>query len=480
MYADTALLNATIGGGILSVIVLITRLHLFSAWISSCRKVISDFRARRYYNPFKRNVSIYVQSKQHIKELSESAELSQQAVFSDLFNFNDTLKHIPRNEPATLRPRLYGRVLHVMSPANFDALYPSLQARLESVFDEFLETPADGHGFKTVVLTSLARRAAIDLMAILFFGLRLPDEPEYRSALYDYPRDSARTMAGLQLTPKFMAPLVRRLASQNGRARKQMIERVEKIVTDRSANWNEEPGIRKLTILDLLIECTQDSPYWTSHTLAESVAGIWFAGSHQPYVQLYFIVIELCRRPEYVAMLRNELDGCVQLSATTIVNLPLLESFMKEAMRISPPDLQSIRRKALKPFTFSNGGPHVPEGSVACVSSWDTLHNPLKYQNPDSFTPDRFRQTEAQEGNKRHLSKSTEVSEDFPVWGFGTRACPGRFHAMFVIKTIVVHLLTKFDFQLADEHAATEFYWETFKIPYATTRIMLRPRDDVG
>lgn len=147
--------------------------------------------------------------------------------------------------------------------------------------------------------------------------------------------------------------------------------------------------------------------------------------------------MELCQRPEYVELLREELQSHSLLNATTIADLPLLDSFMKETVRFSPADQresplqlgihskylpESIRRKALKPFTFSNGGPHVPLGSVACVSSWDILHDPSKYPNPYDFNPKRFEHADSPDGNHARRDKFTNISDDFPMWGFGTRA----------------------------------------------------------
>jgi cytochrome P450 len=78
----------------------------------------------------------------------------------------------------------------------------------------------------------------------------------------------------------------------------------------------------------------------------------------------------------------------------------------------------AIRRKALKDYTFTSGSPHIPAGSIACVSSYDLMHDPNDYHSPDTFSPFRFI-------DKKHggsTSKFTDVSEKFPVWGYGSLA----------------------------------------------------------
>lgn len=78
----------------------------------------------------------------------------------------------------------------------------------------------------------------------------------------------------------------------------------------------------------------------------------------------------------------------------------------------------AIRRKALTDFTFSDGKVHVPAGSTACVSSYDLMHDELTYPNPDEFDGRRFVTTKS----SARGTKLTEVSEKFPVWGYGSLA----------------------------------------------------------
>ncbi|KAL9105337.1 MAG: hypothetical protein Q9187_008728, partial [Circinaria calcarea] len=82
-------------------------------------------------------------------------------------------------------------------------------------------------------------------------------------------------------------------------------------------------------------------------------------------------------------MIRHEIESQTALDCESIARLPVLDSFIKESVRINPLDKVAIRRKALKPYTFSNGGPHVALGQIACVPAWDIMHNDAKYSNPD-------------------------------------------------------------------------------------------------
>lgn len=54
---------------------------------------------------------------------------------------------------------------------------------------------------------------------------------------------------------------------------------------------------------------------------------------------------------------------------------------------------------------------------------------------------------------------------------------PGRFHATMVIKIALSQLLLNYDLLLEKESARNKWYWETFALPYESTRIVLKPRN---
>ena len=94
----------------------------------------------------------------------------------------------------------------------------------------------------------------------------------------------------------------------------------------------------------------------------------------------------------------------------------------------------SILRKALKPYTFANGDYHVPLGQIACAPAWELMHIEAKYSNADSFDGLRF----VKQVGSTIVSKSkdesmlgttfTDVSQDFPIWGYGSKVWYATFH----------------------------------------------------
>jgi hypothetical protein len=57
-----------------------------------------------------------------------------------------------------------------------------------------------------------------------------------------------------------------------------------------------------------------------------------------------------------------------------------------------------------------------------------------------------------------------------------TAYSPGRFHASIVMKLVIAHIVMGYDLRLEDENERTLWSWETFTMPYESTRFVLRER----
>jgi cytochrome P450 len=154
-------------------------------------------------------------------------------------------------------------------------------------------------------------------------------------------------------------------------------------------------------------------------------------------MNLDFITLQLCVQPDMQEALREEIGNLEDMDYHRLQNLPLLDSFIKETVRLHPLDtstpplhktryssssglllLVAVRRKALEDYTFTGGAPFCPSGSTVCVSSYDLVHNEKDYPEPNKFLPRRFIDVDSPVRG----TKFTNVSEKFPVWGYGSLA----------------------------------------------------------
>ncbi|SPB45944.1 unnamed protein product [Aspergillus niger] len=408
--------------------------------ISSIRVVVRDFRDHRYYRPWAPKPIMIPARKRIMTELSETSVLSQRAVYSDLFGFKHTLNGVDHNEINTRKSRLLSRVLQVRGPTEFEKLYPYLLRNLKAILDAELSSASD----------SLLR-----------------------NALLNHPRQIKACSAAFQLTPRFLAPLVHAIITWRGSAMHLIQDRLINTITAGIDDLDEKPEIKKLTLLYHMVDLSAaDRSYWTPERLSQSILGLWLAASHQPWVNLHAILVELCLRPEWQDLLRDEALQNQRNLARNMNELPLLDSFMRETARVNSLDRVAIRRKALKDYSFSSAPLSIAAGSILCVSSYDVARNEHIYPDPEQFDGGRFLTGRCKDTSR----KFTDVSENHLIWGYGSLACPGRHHAAFMIKMVVVHIVTNFTLQLADPEAPRWWTWEDFRMPYASTRVLFSKR----
>jgi cytochrome P450 len=86
-------------------------------------------------------------------------------------------------------------------------------------------------------------------------------------------------------------------------------------------------------------QLSTDSKYWTGPAhLAQALLGMWFAAVHQPWMNMDFILQQLCIHPEWQDVLLGEVRDLEELDYHQIQNLPLLDAFIKETVRLNPLD----------------------------------------------------------------------------------------------------------------------------------------------
>ncbi|GAQ45746.1 hypothetical protein AtubIFM55763_004859 [Aspergillus tubingensis] len=463
-----------------------------SVYITNIRNVVRDFRDHRYYRPWAPKPIMIPATKKIMTELSETSVLSQRAVYSDLFGFKHTLNGADHYEVNTRKSRLLSRVLQVRGPTQFEELYPYLLHHLKTILDV---GPSSG-GTASVRLALFSETILSRLMGAWFFGGNMTSDPRLRDALLNHPRQIKACSAAFQLTPRFIAPLVHAMITWRGSAMHLIQDRLIDVITAGIDNLDEKPEIKKvwakilgfccsmgstqanehgpqLTLLYHMVDLsTADRSYWTPERLSQSLLGLWLAASHQPWVNLHAILVELCLRPEWQDALRNEALQSQDDLASKINELPLLDSFMRETARVNSLDKIAIRRKALTDYSFSSAPLSIPAGSILCVSSYDATRNEHIYPDPEKFDGKRFLNGRCKDTSH----KFADVSENHLIWGYGSLACPGRHHAAFMIKIVVVHIVTNYTLRLADHEAPRWWTWEDFRMPFASTRVLFSKR----
>ncbi|KAL2793385.1 cytochrome P450 [Aspergillus keveii] len=472
-------------------------------------------RHGRYYNPWAGKPTIIDPSRKNLLELSDTPTPVDgswhRKLTMQMFGFKNTLNGFDHTEVNTRKTRLFARVLLVNGPNQLENIYANLRNKCTTMIEHELAASPQVGG-------SACQRLTAGLMGIIFFGekicryltrlLSAVSQPDFADALRRHPQQITTCMGISQVTPSFLSPLIHAIITRRGRAMHVAQLQIIKAITDCiNSGLSSDPASDShshSTILQSMVTFSrQNSNYWTPFMLSQSILGLWFAASFQPWVTLHTVILELCLRPEWQRLLREEIEsscqaGCYTPGYSELEQLPLLDSFMREVSRLRCLDKYAIRRKALKDYTFvqdiesdsdtgSSRPISIPAGSTVCVSSYNILHNPSIYPDPESFDGRRFIQPEHEQ---KHLqdrgpdsssggcnrNRYTEVSEENLLWGYGSLACPGRHHASTVLKLLLVNFLMNFEMRLVDENKRSSWCWEEFTLPVESTRVLLTRR----
>ena len=306
--------------------------------------ILRDFSSGRYYKPWGDQNIVLITSLDHFRELCDAPQLSQRAVYADIFNFQYTMRHLETaldpNEQAPHRYKLFHSTIRKNGVRQLPALYPYLQTKLSRAMTAFVEsTPKTSDGWHSVKLANLMRSCATGLLGTYFFGDALLSEPGFDRAIQDFYSDTIKCMGALQITPYFAKGTLYRLLTWNGRSVRTIFERLGRAIENEDG-WVENEHLQNLTLLHNLKNASKISDYWTTNLLIQAILGIWFAASHQPWMNLHFIILELCNRPEWIERLREELKD--NMDFETITHLRLLDSFIKECVRLNPLDRSKL------------------------------------------------------------------------------------------------------------------------------------------
>ncbi|KAL8993989.1 MAG: hypothetical protein Q9169_005935 [Polycauliona sp. 2 TL-2023] len=343
-----------------------------------------DFRHRRFYKPFLREKPIIIHSRDQMEELSHTAELSQPAVYADIFGFKYTLKDEETNsdplDTAGARFRLFARTIKVIGTTELESLRPHLQTKMVEVLERAIATGRHTpDGWTSIETTPTMRDTASDPLALYMFGRTLTENPLFLGSLKKYYRDTIAYQGAMQFFPRFLEGYMFSKTTDNGQALKDLTVMLKDAMKKPDGGWEQDESLKK--------------------------------------------------RPEYVNLIREEISDKSTLDAKTVGNeMPILDSFLKESMRLNPMDDLAIRRKSLSPYTFRSGHPHIPINTITSVSSYNLMHDPDFY--PDAHRFDGLRYTrktmpcgdgglEMERDNPMYGDSMTEVKREFPVWGFG-------------------------------------------------------------
>ncbi|KAG9454530.1 hypothetical protein H6P81_007434 [Aristolochia fimbriata] len=167
------------------------------------------------------------------------------------------------------------------------------------------------------------------------------------------------------------------------------------------------------------------------------------AGVDTTAFALEWAMAELMQNPEIMEEAREEVEQVVglekEVKESHLPRLSYLRAVLKETLRLRPVVPLMLPRTPSQPSTL--GGYTIPIGTRILVNMWAIQRDPLAWEDPLEFRPERFLTGDRKwdfSGNDLHF---------FP-FGSGRRMCPGAALADGMLMYALASLLHSFDWKL--------------------------------
>jgi sterol 14alpha-demethylase len=225
------------------------------------------------------------------------------------------------------------------------------------------------------------------------------------------------------------------------KARAGLVDLVQGIMTGRAEG--PPPTREERDMLDVLMSVrdTDGGPRFTADEITGMFISMMFAGHHTSSGTAAWTLIELLRHQEVLTGVVAELDRLYADGSTVsfqaLREIPLLESAVKEALRLHPPLILLLR---VATGDLAVNGHAIRAGDYVGATPAISNRIPEDFPDPDAFDPARY----AEPRQEDLVNRWTWIP-----FGAGRHRCVGAAFAMLQLKAIFSVLLRDYTFELA-------------------------------
>jgi sterol 14-demethylase len=222
-------------------------------------------------------------------------------------------------------------------------------------------------------------------------------------------------------------------------ARVQLVDLMQGIIDRRKDRGKAERDDQDLLDVLISLKAADGSDHFSADEITGIFISMMFAGHHTSSGTASWALIELLRHPEILAQVVEELDDLYadgsEVSFQALRSIPVLESALKETLRLHPPLIILMR---LVQEEFDLTGHKIPAGTVLAASPRVSNRIAQDFPDPDRFDPGRY------------IDPRQEDLQNRWTWipfGAGRHRCVGNAFAMMQMKAIFSVILRDFEFE---------------------------------
>lgn len=190
---------------------------------------------------------------------------------------------------------------------------------------------------------------------------------------------------------------------------------------------------------------SEEGHTFTDEDVVNHMIFFLFAAHDTSTTAMTTMAYHLARHPEWQARTRTQaLELGPEIGYDTLPRMTELDLVMKEALRLNPPVPVFIRQARTDTVVE---GRFIPKGSFVDVVPKAIHLNPAVWNDPETFDPERFAPDRREDKVHRFA---------WTPFGGGVHKCIGLYFAQMEIKTLMHHLLSGYEWSVADDYV-----WKT-------------------
>nr|AKI33916.1 cytochrome P450 76AD1-like protein [Ercilla volubilis] len=342
--------------------------------------------------------------------------------------------------------------VQLLSTQRLDASQSLRQAKVQQLLEYVLECSKKG---QPVDIGRAAFTTSLNLLSNTFFSMELAhhsssSSQEFKQLMWCIMEEIGRpNYADFFPILGYVDPfgIRRRLAAYFDK----LIVVFQEIIRARqkARSTNSSTAMATNDVLDTLLNLYQENEL-SMDEINHLLIDIFDAGTDTTASTMEWAMAELVKNPEIMLKAETEIkqalgnDPSLIIQESDIAKLPYLQAIVKETLRLHPPTVFLLPRKAEVDVELY--GYVVPKNAQVLVNLWAIGRDPKVWNDPEMFSPERF----LDDGSG---CKNIDVKgRDFQLlpFGSGKRICPGLTLAYRMLNLMLAALLHSFNWKLQD------------------------------
>ncbi|OLN96757.1 Dihydromonacolin L monooxygenase LovA 2 [Colletotrichum chlorophyti] len=364
-----------------------------------------------------------------------------------------------------------------LTPTGIAKLNKTLSDETDAALRDIL---TDNEEWHEVLLGDVLIRIVARVSSVIFLGPELCRNPDWLKITVNYTNQATYAAKVLRRWPVSLYRIIHWFLPECQEVRamvKRARDTIAPILEKRRAQKEADPSLEFHDALDWYEAAAKkmDVDYDpAAQQLGLSVSAILTSNDLMSQS-----IMDLCQNSHMLEPLRNEIRSVLNdggWKPTTLYNMKLLDSTLKETLRLKPVAAVGLGRRVMSDVRLKDGT-LLPKESGIAVSA-EKMWDPEIYEKPRVFDGYRFlRMREASEQGEK-AAQLVSTSPDHLGFGLGIHACPGRFFGANTVKLIMCHLLLKYDIRLAENTNTKPLEFGFSMLANPTTKVLIKRRKE--